>query len=163
MKIERLIRPFAVSLAAKADLLSDQAGLCSKQQTRVRESMGQDIRKLCDIIFPAERLPDVSKAAQDLAQPRDLRRETWQSQPQFDPGRRLFLLEHWMPVGMMCEACVSLGVDEIISYLDETLKIVWITRDEDRQLTRLKYRTRRPDPANAYAKAGITLVPAELA
>jgi hypothetical protein len=37
-------------------------------------------------------------------------------------------------------------------------EIAWILKDEDRELTRLKFQSRRPDPKLAYEQAKIVLL-----
>ncbi|WP_329462070.1 hypothetical protein [Streptomyces sp. NBC_01431] len=90
----------------------------------------------------------------------DLRRETWHSQPKFDPGRAVFHYEHMNPVG---EIVSRLGAAEcagdVVVLISESLRLAWITKEEDCRLTALGFRQRRPDPQGAYAQAGIVLLP----
>ncbi|WP_129305283.1 hypothetical protein [Streptomyces sp. L2] len=160
-RFEYLCRPFAQGLLDKARALAE-LDLNQHQRARLRESVSVDVRKLCDLLVPDARLPEVSTAAAESAAGLgvDLRRETWHSQPKFDPGRARFHYEHMNPVG---EIVSRLGAVEcagdVVALISESLRLAWITKEEDRRLTALGFRQRRPDPAAAYARAGITLLP----
>jgi hypothetical protein len=89
----------------------------------------------------------------------DLATQTWHTQRRFDAGRSLFHFEHYAPVGELGCQCRELAdAESIADLLTEQLKVVWITKEEDRELTRLGFRSRRRDPRAAYTAADITLV-----
>lgn len=150
---------FAPGILHKGEALRSLV-LTTPQRARVRESIGLDIRKLCDMAVPAVRPPEISLAAAAAASALgvELERETWQSQPRFDPGRRVFHYEHVTPVSVLVERTTTAAtVEEIIQVLESGLRLAWITKDEDARLTRLGFRHKRADPDAAYALAGITL------
>lgn len=133
-----------------------------QQRARLKESISIDVRKLCDMLIPDARHPQVSVAAAEKAAAIhvDLRQETWHSQTKFDPKRLVFHYEHMNPVGQIVGAIASAdSVGEIVQILSDGLRLAWITKDEDAQLTALGYRHKRPDPDAAYAEAGIALLP----
>jgi hypothetical protein len=47
----------------------------------------------------------------------------------------------------------------VAEVLRRELKVAWILKSEDAELTRLGFRSKRPDPVAAYEKAGIVLRP----
>jgi len=133
-----------------------------QQRARLKESISVDVRKLCDMLIPDARHPQVSVAAAEKAAAIgvDLRHETWHSQSRFDPKRLVFHYEHMNPVGQIVGAIASAdSAGEIVQILSDGLRLAWITKDEDARLTALGYRQKRPDPDAAYAEAGIALLP----
>jgi hypothetical protein len=84
--------------------------------------------------------------------------KNWHDQPMFDPGRRAFHLEHFVPVSAIRNACLEERSEAgILKILRTRLQIVWILKTEDAKLTRLGYRSRRSDPEAAYRAAGIEI------
>ena len=70
----------------------------------------------------------------------------------------MFHLEHVVPISSLREWCLAAqDEDEIVEILREKVTIAWILKQKDRALTRLGHRHERPDPAAAYAAAGIRL------
>jgi hypothetical protein len=85
--------------------------------------------------------------------------QTWHSQSSFDIGRRVFHWEHVNPISCIQEGCEEAGSEEaILEILKTRLRIAWILKREDRELTRLRFRSKRPDPEAAYRAAKIVLV-----
>lgn len=161
-KLRDLCQPFANGLLDKARAL-DRLDLTKHQTAGFVTSMSVDIRKLCDITVPTHIRPEVSQSAMDLAEAMgiDLRRQTYQSQPKFDPGRHLFHYEHMTPVATVVAAVRRAGtVEEVVGLLETGIRVAWITKDENSQLNALGYASKRPDPDAAYAEAGITLMAA---
>lgn len=138
----------------KAELLRD-AELAPRERQRVLESISDDLKKFTDLIQAG-----VSDAA--LAQAErmgvDLRTAGWHDQPRFDPGRKVFVREHVVPVTHIRRACLSAKSEEDTARCLEEAKVAWVLREEDRMLTRLGFRSARPDPGAAYRAAGISLV-----
>jgi hypothetical protein len=79
----------------------------------------------------------------------------WHSQPSFDRGRKTFLLEHLVPVNILRDGCRQ--ADGIVPFLWKTIRLAWIHKDEDAELTRRGYRNHRANPLIAYAEVGIQL------
>ena len=157
----QLVTPFARGLLDKAAALRE-LDLNKHQRARLGESLSTDIRKLCDILVPAARFPEVSKAAAAAAAGIgvDLRTQTWHSQPKFDPQRVVFHYEHMNPVAVLVAAIRNAtDTTQIIDIIYEQLRQAWILKVEDKQLTALGLSHKRPDPLAAYEAAGIVLEP----
>ena len=156
------VRPFAVAILPLAETLRGDSELSRYQRSRVRDAVVVLVRKACDVTIPAARLPEVSAEAARLAAEKgiDLREQTWHSQPKFDPRRAVFHYEHMTPVTAIVEKVVAEAVttDAVADVLERTLRLAWITKIEDQELSRLGFKSKRPDPAAAYAAAGIELV-----
>lgn len=152
--LPRIREMFGNSIASKAEILHS-AELTDKQKSRIRESIGVDIRKYTDLIDP-----DVSVQA-DLDAKNlgiDLRKEDWQSQTRFDPGRKRFHLDHVVPVSCLRDACIEANdVHKINEILETEARIVWITKAENSCLDKKGFRSNRPDPDEAYRTCGIKI------
>jgi hypothetical protein len=150
---EAVVTAFARSIFAKTELLR-APDLTPRERQRVLEAVSGDIRKYTDLIDPA-----ASDAALALAATMgvDLLSVGWHDQPTFDRGRSLFLLEHVVPVKTIREACRVAGSEAEVAECLAEVRVAWICREEDRKLTRLGYRSARPDPKAAYRAAGISL------
>jgi hypothetical protein len=150
------IQAFALSIHAKATALS-KGNLTDSQMSRLKESISDDIKKYTNFI-PHR----VSQAARDsadtLQSPVDLSQMTWHDQRRFDPGRRLFIVEHKRPVNALRDECINAASrDEVEKILAERLVAAWITRAENNMLNERGFRFNRPDPCDAYNQAGIVL------
>jgi hypothetical protein len=159
MSLEVAAIPFARSLLAKRELL-DVDGLSTRQRARVMESLSDDLKKFCDVVTPELRAPFVSRAARAAAATLDvdLCQHGWHSQSGFDKGRAVFHVEHVIPVRALRATCLTAAsLSDVVNALS-TVRIAWILKSEDRELTRLGYRTQRDDPERAYREAGIELV-----
>ena len=125
--------------------------------TCIKGSISGDIRKYTDLLEPV-----VSERAHDHAQRLgvDLRAMRWRDQHGFDKGRQVFHFEHIVPVAVVRAKCLEATCgDEIRYILREWARVAWILKEEDRTLTDLGYRSKRPDPEIAYKSAGIRLRP----
>ncbi|WP_437956632.1 hypothetical protein WME76_35380 [Sorangium sp. So ce119] len=154
--IDELLKPFACSLYAKACTLSS-VELSPSQRARLLESMSDDIKKCTNFIEP-----EVSEAALAEAEHLrvDLRAKNWHDQPSFDATREIFHFEHVVPVSVIRTACCGQNSETaVLAVLKSRLRVAWILKSEDSELTRLGHRSNRPDPDGAYHKAGIRLVP----
>ena len=164
LTFDDVARPFAVGLHRLGELSRD-VRLTKAQRARVLEAMSSDIRKLCDIAVPSLIPYDISHKAWGLALHTDvdLRQASWHRQGRFDLGRTRFHLEHVLPVKSLRSAVlVAADVEEVIDAL-RGIRIAWILKAEDAELTSLGFRTHRTDPTAAYAAAAITFVePAEM-
>lgn len=165
-RFAQLARPFARGIHDLLAALEDpHLDLNPHQAARIREAVSVSIRKLCDVLVPDARHPEVSIAAAEQAAALgvDLRVQTWQTQPRFDPGRAVFHYEHMRPVVAIR---LALGVagspDDVIETIRRDLRLAWITKAENLRLTALGYNSVRPDPDAAYAEAGIALTPGKV-
>jgi hypothetical protein len=152
---------FARGLRDKATALEDMA-LTAKQSAALRKSIFTDIRKLCDMLFPAVRPYGISVAAAEKAAALgvDLQAQTWDTQTSFDPGRQVFHYEHVATVADIVEAVLAAGsVEQAADELAQRVRVAWILKEEDARLSKFGYRHRRPDPDAAYAEAGIEMAP----
>jgi hypothetical protein len=152
----RLMRPFATAIYAKAKALND-TDLADVHRRRLLESISDDIKKASNF---HPHLMSKAARAQALAKDKglDLSQKTWHEQHSFDPGRRLFLVEHMVPVSKVREMCCSARNEEgVLAILVDDIRVVWILRTEDEKLTELKYRSRRSSPAKAYEDARIEI------
>jgi integrase/recombinase XerD len=87
-------------------------------------------------------------------------RDYWHDQPSFDAGREIFHFEHVVPVSAVRTACCHQNSEgAVFAILKSRLRVAWILKSEDAELTRLGHRSNRPDPDAAYRNAGIRLVP----
>lgn len=151
-----LLKPFASSIYVKASTLKS-VELSSSQRARLRESISDDIKKCTNFIEP-----EVSEAALAEAEhlQEDLRTKNWHDQPSFDAGREIFHFEHVVPVSAIREACCAENSEGgVLAVLKSRLRVAWILKSEDAELTRLGHRINRPDPDEAYRKAKIRLMP----
>tara|TARA_X000001382_G_scaffold21504_1_gene13094 strand:+ start:32 stop:484 length:453 start_codon:yes stop_codon:yes gene_type:complete len=81
----------------------------------------------------------------------------WYNQNKYDKGRKELLMEHKNPVEEIWQKlCASPWDTQKI--LKKEIHIVWVTRKEDAELTRLGYRSKRPDSDKAYREAGIEIL-----
>lgn len=152
--LDDLLRPFAQSIHAKAVALRTLQ-VSASQRARLRESISDDIKKCTNFITP-----EVSVAAHDEAEPLgvDLSTKNWHDQPSFDAGREIFHFEHIVPVSALRAMCENTeSPDDTLSVLRTRLRVAWILKREDLELTRLGYRSTRADPDAAYEHAKIKL------
>ena len=160
MSFAALCSLFVDSLMKKAHAYVGDS-LTPFQRSRLGESMTIEIRKLCDMAFPAARTPMVSAAARQKAEVMgaELRQVTWQGQKKVD-GYQVFRYEHFYPVYEIRLALArAAGVDEGLRVLDRMLWVAWVTKEENAKLDLLKFGKLRPNPYLAYEKAGIELLP----
>lgn len=148
-------------------LLADTAHHLLRQRAKAgaiaRRSLDSLLGHLCrEVEDLAPR--NVSVAAMQQATGRglgDLRRFHWDDQIKGmgDAGRATFHWDHFVPVSVLRRALLeereptSARCAEIL----RTARIAWITKDEDRRLTKLGFRHLRPDPEAAYRDASIEL------
>ena len=160
-----LTRPFSRGIHDLLLALADPALQLNDHQTaRIREAVSVSIRKVCDVLVPDARHPEVSVAAAERAAELgvDLRVQTWQTQAKFDPGRTVFHYEHMRPVVAIRLALAAVASpDDVIEVIRRDLRLAWITKGENLRLSALGYTSVRPDPDAAYADAGIVLMPRE--
>jgi hypothetical protein len=154
---DELLRVFAESIHAKSRALNNLE-LNTNERNRISESISDDIKKCSNFL-----VPEASEAALKKAERLniDLYSRNWHNQSKFDPGREVFHVEHVMPVAALRERCLSCRSPEgVLEVLTSTLRVAWILKSEDRALTRLGYRSKRPFPDAAYVEAGIKLIKA---
>jgi hypothetical protein len=150
--------PFASSIWAKAEALRTLRDLPRPLEQRLKESISDDLKKATNFqrhycSHAAERV------AAALSRPVDLREQTWHDQGTFDPNRRLFVVEHKVTIASLRDLCRGApDVANVLDILVDKFVVVWVLREEDDRLTRLGYRTKRPDPDAAYREAEIHLL-----
>jgi hypothetical protein len=150
---------FARSILAKVQALKLE--LTKTQRMRLRRSITEDIRTCGGLIYPDMKSPEVSKAAAREAKRRkvDLCKMNWHKQPAFDPGRKMFQWEHVCTVRSIQARCeTAQSEDAVLQILNSCLRIAWILKREDKELTRLGYGNVRDDPDAAYSEAKIELL-----
>ena len=102
----------------------------------------------------------MSQAAQEKAERLgvDLRLKNWHDQPQFDAGRATFHFEHILPVSAIRSECLTLDSEaDIFDVLKGRLRVAWILKAEDAELTRLGYRNKRRTPTQRTEKQKFSL------
>jgi len=150
--IEELQGAFSVAIFSMVNSIN-KLQLTPKQHRRILEAISDDIRKYSDSL-----IPEISIGAKCESDRLgiDLETQGWHEQPKFDPGRRLFFLEHMVPVSTIRKECLkACSVKEIKTILRSKVRIVWILREENDTLNALGYRYKRTDPIEAYSRAGI--------
>lgn len=158
--VDQLLLIFAQSIFAKAEALRLPA-LTSNQRKQLRSSIVAEIRACGRLLIPEVRSPEVSHAALEKARQLgvDLYKQTWQTQPSFDKRRKIFHWERVDPISCIQEKCETAeSAQEVQEILRTRLRIAWILKDEDRQLTGRGSRSNRPVPDVAYRKAEIILI-----
>jgi hypothetical protein len=158
--IDQLLQLFARAIISKVNALTCLE-LSPNQRRRLRASITAEIRTCGGLIFPDVRSPEVSKAAQEEAERIGVRICTmnWHDQTAFDSGRKTFHLEHVNPVSCIQEMCeLAKSEEAILDILKTRLRIAWILKREDKELTRLGYRSKRVDPDGAYRDTKIVLL-----
>jgi hypothetical protein len=143
---------FAASVLPKVIALRELE-LGKKQLQRIVESIGQDIRKYTDLIPP-----ETSRKAKGMAAAigLDLRSKGWHEQPRFDPGRRTFHFEHVITVKDAIHQCRECNSTSDVVDILRRLRVAWILKSENDELTRRGFVEDRPP--NAYELVGIELV-----
>jgi hypothetical protein len=163
--VDELLQLFARSVFAKVGALR-LLDLTRNQRKRLKSSITAEIRACGGLLYPEVLTPEVSEAALWEAERIgvDIRVHTWHSQSLFDAGRKLFHWEHVDPIACIREACERSESEEaILTILKTRLRIAWILKREDRELTQLGFRSKRPDPDSAYRAAKIVLIKHERA
>jgi hypothetical protein len=154
VELADLLRPFASSIHAKAGAVRD-LDLTANQRARVLESISDDIKKCTNFVVPRVSVAAMRAAARCKI---DLRTKNWHDQVRFDRGRRVFHLEHLVPVSAIRKACLERESEAgVLEVLCTRLQIVWILKTEDAKLTKLGYRSDRSEPEAAYRAAGIEI------
>ncbi|MFM7674369.1 MAG: hypothetical protein ACKO5F_02005 [Synechococcus sp.] len=151
---------FADSIFRKAQALN-AASITTRQKRYLNRAINFEIRHACDALLPDNLIPRVSVSADLLAQKMgvDLRLVDWHDQPKFDPGRKIFHMEHFIPVrDVRLSCCAASCAAEVLDVLKSKIVVAWILKEEDNRLNELGFRSKRPDPEAAYRAAGIKLL-----
>jgi len=160
-KVDQLLKVFARSICVKNKALK-RLELNKNQRQRLRMTIVADIRACGGILYPEVIPLEVSEEALRVAKRlkvKDIHTMPWQKQHSFDKGRKLLHWEHVETIGEIQKECEqATKVKEIVSVLKAKLRIAWILKDEDRLLSQLGYKTKRPDANAAYEEANIVLV-----
>jgi hypothetical protein len=139
--VDELLQLFARSIFAKAAALRSLDPKPNHRR-RLRSTITAEIRACGGLLYPEVLKPEVSEAAFREAEliPVDLRAQTWHSQSRFDRGRRVFHREHVDPISCIQEACEGAESEQaVLEFLRTRLRIAWILKREDRELTRLGF------------------------
>ena len=158
--VDQLLQMFAGSIHAKVRALKS-LDLTRNQRKRLQASITAEIRAGGGLLYPEVLAPEVSEAALQEAERRGVNicAQTWHSQLSFDAGREVFHWEHVDPISCIQKACKRAECEEdVLEVLRSRLRIAWILKREDRELTRLGFRSKRPDPEGAYRAAKIVLI-----
>lgn len=112
-------------------------------------------------------IPHVSESAEVEAKSigidaKALRTVKWSQQVRKlkDPGRKKFHFEHFVTVKDLTDQVIRFrnqSVNEIAALL-LSADIAWITKCEDKKLTKNKFGSHRPNPQTAYNACGIKFV-----
>lgn len=154
-----LLSPFAEAIFAKVrglEVIGKYAeGSADRLEARMLESISDDIKKASNFIPHRQ---SVRAHDHEKAKNVNLAEKTWHEQHSFDKGRVTFLVEHKVPVSVLRTKCIAAkSADAVLKILSDELCVVWVLREEDDELTRLKFRSKRPDSDAAYAQARIEL------
>jgi hypothetical protein len=152
--VNEMLLPFAKSIFIKCNAIKELR-IPTTHRARFLESISDDIKKCTNFITPG-----VSKAAQEKANQIkiDICTKNWHDQHKFDNGRSIFHFEHIVPVKSIRDECISaFSEHEVHEILTTKLRVIWILKSEDYELTRLGYRSIRPEPEKAYFEAGIEI------
>ena len=156
---DALVKPFAISILAKTTALKTLA-LTRSQATELRNSIAFDFRKCGNVLIPVHLKYEISRAAWDTATAMgaDLRQLLWSS-PFIKVNRKTFELDHVETIGAMTAAAMKVTTpEEMVELIRRTYRVAWILKSENKELNRLGYRIKRPDPDVAYREAGIELM-----
>lgn len=156
----KLLTAFTSSIFEKARALEDPL-ITGRQKRYLNKAISFEIRHACDAMLPDNLIPRVSVNAEIAARRIgvDLRLLDWHDQPKFDPGRKLFHLEHIVPVSDIRKSCcIASSREAVLEVLINQIAVAWILKEEDERLVRLGFRSIRPDPEAAYRAAGIELI-----
>lgn len=149
-----VLRAFAAAIMAKVSAARALKRTAPHRQ-RLLESISDDIKKVSNF-----RPHEVSVAAHAEAEALgiDLSHQTWHDQRRFDADREVFHVEHMVPVSVLRAACLAADDEgQVLDVLANRLRVVWILKSEDDELTRLGFRSRRPDADEAYRQAQIAI------
>lgn len=70
-----------------------------------------------------------------------------------------FHFEHTVPVSILCKGLQALApaTEAAIEAIISKAQVTWVTSEENKRLNDLGFAHKRPDPADAYRRAGIEL------
>jgi hypothetical protein len=153
-EVRTLMAPFAAAIFAKAEALRTLE-LKQAHRSRLSESISEDIKKASNL-HPHKMSKGAWQKSRVLENPVNLAEMTWHEQHEFDPGRALFIVEHRATVSSLKQKCIeAVNLEGVLDVLEKEIDVVWILREEDEELTRLGYRSKRP--ASAYEEARIEI------
>ena len=106
-----------------------------RDRQHVLESISDHV-EVHDLIQPG--VSDAAKAEAERIGV-DLRTAGWHEQPKFDPGRKVFVREHVVPVSSIRAACLEVESEEDTALCLQAARVAWVLRQEVRALTRLGF------------------------
>lgn len=124
------------------------------QMWMIKHIIDRVLRRLVDIQKPIY----VSKAALAKAKKMgiDLKKLTWHAQPDVDPGRTIFHLEHCHPLSELSNRIICGETFDVIRKDNFT---AWILKSEDNKLNKNGFRNKRPGGwKKCYKICGIEVV-----
>ncbi len=149
------MKAFATAIWAKKAAHDSTENAVHKR--RLLESISDDIKKASTFHRHSVSVAAKEKARRMRAQPK-LSELTWHDQRRFDPEREMFVTDHMIPVSAIRQRCLRATSEQRVkSILARDIKVVWILREEDKELNKNGHRFRRPDPGAAYRHAGIKI------
>lgn len=157
---DQLLLLFSGSIFEKSQALKEEF-ITVRQKRYLNRAINFEIRHACDALLPDNLTPRVSIKAHEVAQciGVELRHMDWHDQPKFDPGRKVFHMEHVVPVKNVRGSCILAPSKEaVLDVLKQQIVIAWILKEEDNRLNQLGFRSNRPDPWGAYKAAGIEII-----
>ena len=118
-----------------------------------KKLIGQILRKYCD----QKPVDFVSAKAKELADQDgiDLFKQNWHGQNKFDPGRKVFHLEHKTTIHDITMDIIN-GKD-VLNTINK-IQHGWILKDEDKKLSENGKGKSRRDHDLAYDEAGICII-----
>ena len=136
--VDQLLRLYAQSIFGKAGALK-ALKLTRNQRKRLRDTITADLRACGALLYPEVRLPEVSKEALQEADRIgvNLWAQTLRRQKSFDRGRKVFHWEHVNPIACIQELCEAAKSEEAVLDALARLRVAWILKREDKELTRL--------------------------
>jgi len=154
-----IINAFAQAISALCFELKNSK--LSTREKRILESTISDILKKIGDLHPSGASVAAYKMFKDTHEG-DIRNLTWQQQPNYDKGRKIFHREHMIPISSLRQKCIEgPEVENVLQIIQKEIKIVWILKTEDSRLSKNGHRHNRPDPEGAYEEAKITVMKPE--
>jgi hypothetical protein len=159
-KNSAIINAFAQAISALCFELKNSK--LSIRERRILNSTISDILKKIGDLHPSGASIAAYNKFQKISIAGDIRNLTWQQQPKYDPGRRIFHREHMIPISSLRQKCIEgPEVETVLQIIQKEIKIVWILKTEDSELSKNGHRHKRPDPEGAYKTARIKIMKPE--
>ena len=115
-------------------------------------------KKLFDASISAQ------KKFEELEEGKEIVNEDWGDQPRFDPGRKIFNLDHIYTGSMFRNALKELdslnklNVSDIEALIQNNYRMAWILKEEEKRLPRFNRNKTLNDALQIYESNGIHLI-----